>query len=275
MVLLAQGVIKKMQTVLDTPVAYQLPIGEQCVPMNALIGQSLQLKYMGAIYCTHCGKKTKTSFAQGHCYVCMTTLAQCDTCIMSPERCHYAAGTCREPEWGDAHCMVDHIVYLANSSGLKVGITRGTQVPTRWMDQGAVAAVPLFRVSTRRLSGLLEVALKAYVSDKTSWQKMLKGEPAAVDLSIEAARLQALIADDVVALQAEYGLQAVQAVTAASITEIQYPVLQYPVKVSSLNLEKTPEINGTLLGIKGQYLIFDVGVINLRKYPGYTLALSA
>ena len=138
---LARGALSKMAAQLDAPVQYSFRLGDELLPVNPLIGKSLRLEFLGAIHCTHCGRKTKSSYSQGYCYPCMQKLAQCDICIMSPERCHYEAGTCREPSWGEQFCMTDHIVYLANSSGIKVGITRATQIPTRWIDQGAVQRV--------------------------------------------------------------------------------------------------------------------------------------
>ncbi len=145
---------------LQAPVVqYSFRLDDMQVPVNPMIGQRLRLEYLGAIHCSHCGKRTKTSFSQGYCYPCMTKLAQCDVCIMAPEKCHYDAGTCREPSWGEQFCMTDHIVYLANSSGIKVGITRATQLPTRWLDQGASQALPIMRVATRQQSGLVEDVL--------------------------------------------------------------------------------------------------------------------
>ena len=169
------GNIQKMQTQLNDTVQYHLPIGEQRVDMNALIGKQIQLQHSTEINCVACGRSIKKSFNQGFCYPCFQSLAQCDSCIIKPEKCHYHEGTCREPEWGEQHCLKDHYVYLANSSGLKVGITRGTQIPTRWMDQGATQALPIFKVQNRLTSGQVEVIFKNHVADKTSWQKMLKG----------------------------------------------------------------------------------------------------
>jgi hypothetical protein len=190
---------------------------------------------------------------------------------MSPERCHYDKGTCREPAWGEEFCMQSHIVYLANSTGIKVGITRPSQVPTRWIDQGAIQALPIMRVASRQLSGFVEVIYKAHVSDKTHWQRMLKGEGEPLDLRALRDDLYPLVRAEIEALQATHGINAVMPVTDVEPIDISYPVLQYPVKVSSMNLEKTPEVGGTLQGIKGQYLIFDTGVINLRKYTGYDI----
>ena len=147
-----EGSIRKLLGALDEPVNYSLPLGEQQVPLNELLGRTIRLQALGEIHCLHCGRRTKKSYSQGHCYPCMTKLASCDICIVSPERCHYELNTCREPAWGEQFCMTDHIVYLANSSGLKVGITRATQIPTRWIDQGASQALPILRVATRQQS---------------------------------------------------------------------------------------------------------------------------
>ena len=275
MELLGEGSLEKMRTRPGAPVAYTLELGEQVVDMNAQLGRRLRLSFDGAIHCVACGRSTKKSFNQGYCYPCFQRLAACDSCVMSPEKCHHHLGTCREPDWGERNCMVDHVVYLANSTGVKVGITRGSQVPTRWMDQGAVAAVPFARTSTRRLAGLVEDAVRAHVTDRTSWQRLLKGDPEPVDLVGERARLLALVAPALDALVAEHGLQAVQIASDAEPQEFTYPVDEWPGKVKSLALEKLGEVEGALQGIKGQYLILTSGVINLRKYTGHQVRLAA
>lgn len=273
--LLGEGGIRKMQSTLtEASVDYALPMGDSDVPLNALLGESISLSFLGAIHCVHCGRKTKKSFNQGYCYPCFRRLAQCDSCIMSPQKCHYAAGSCREPEWGDANCMVDHFVYLANTSGLKVGITRGTQVPTRWIDQGASQALPAFRVASRLDSGLVEVTFAAHVADKTAWQRMLKGANDPMDLPAERARLMETCKEAIETLQQDRGIDAITALDTDEVTEINYPVLEYPSKVKSMTFDKVPEVTGTLLGIKAQYLILDTGVINMRRHAGYAVALS-
>lgn len=272
---LATGNVRKMKTELAEPVHYSMLLGEHQVPLNQYLGQQLQLHYGGVINCIHCERKTSKSFNQGYCYPCFKRLAQCDSCIVSPEKCHYAAGTCREPEWGEQHCMIDHIVYLANTSGLKVGITRGSQVPTRWMDQGATQAQPIFRVDSRHHSGMVEILFKNHIADKTNWQAMLKGDAEPRDLEQARQDLMDACAAEVQGLQEEYGLQAITVLAAEAETRISYPVLEFPSKVKSFNLDKTPTIEGTLMGIKGQYLIFDTGVINMRKYGGYLLSLTS
>lgn len=271
--LMAPGAVRKMRTELAGPVQYHLILDDKELLLNEHIGQTLKLEFLGAINCIACDRKTNKSFSQGYCYPCFKRLAQCDVCIVSPEKCHYAAGTCREPQWGETHCMIDHIVYLANTSGMKVGITRHSQVPTRWMDQGATQARPIFRVDTRLQSGLVETLFKGYIADKTNWQAMLKGGAQDADLEAERQRLMETCAPQLQELRNIYGLQAITELDAADETSISYPVLEYPVKVKSFNLDKTPVVEGTLMGIKGQYLIFDTGVINMRKYGGYKLAV--
>ncbi|NNL57345.1 MAG: DUF2797 domain-containing protein, partial [Pseudomonadales bacterium] len=272
------GALRKMQVQLprdpSLPVNYSLVLDEQLVPLNAVLGQRLSLHHSGTINCIYCGRTTKKSFNQGYCYPCFKKLARCDQCIVSPEKCHYHLGTCREPEWGDQFCMQDHYVYLANSSGLKVGITRGTQIPTRWIDQGAVQALPIYRVQTRRQAGLVEMLLKAHVADKTNWRAMLQGEPEALDLHCCAVDLCSLVQDEVALLQNEYGLQAITRLVDAEQVGILYPVQQYPEKIRSHNFDKEPLVQGVMQGIKGQYLLLDSGVINLRKFGGYQLTVS-
>jgi hypothetical protein len=204
---------------------------------------------------------------------------------MSPEKCHYDQGSCREPQWGLDNCMQTHYVYLANSSGLKVGISRVNQIPTRWMDQGAIQAIPIFQVSSRYYSGVLETLYKQKVSDRTQWQTMLKGHVDKIDLLQQQQILYAFFSDQLVALENElaskskeavhcHGEQAIIHLDNQSILNINYPVLEYPKKVKSFNLDKHAQIEGTLMGIKGQYLILDTGVLNLRKFSGYHIAIK-
>ncbi len=273
-----QGQLSKMVATLSpkkSEVTYQMALDEQRLDMNPLIGQKIQLSFLGNINCQECGRLIKKSYSGGFCFPCAQKLAQCDLCIMKPETCHYAAGTCREPEWGEQFCMQDHIVYLANSAAVKVGITRHTQVPTRWIDQGATQALPIFRVKTRYQSGLVEVMFKNHVSDRTDWRKMLKGQhDAPIDLAAKRDQLMTECIDEIVALQQRFGGDAITPLPNEAIVEINYPVQQYPDKVTSLNFDKTPEITGTLQGIKGQYLILDTGVLNIRKFSAYQINLG-
>jgi len=265
------GSLKKMATSTQSgDVQYTLNLGEESVVMNDLLGKKVTLTFHGDIHCIHCGRATKTSFSQGFCFPCFKKLAACDTCIMSPEKCHFHLGTCREPEWGEKYCMQDHYVYLANSSGLKVGITRGDQLPTRWIDQGATQARALFRVQNRRMSGLVETLFKTQVADKTNWRNMLKGSAAEMDLEYEQERLIGLLYEGLDSLQHEFGLQSITDLSDENETHhFTYPILEHPTKVTSLNAEKVPVVEGVLMGIKGQYWMLDTGVINIRKYTGY------
>lgn len=270
------GQLSKMATSLqsDTSLAnYQMVLDSQHIDMNPLIGQNIQLTFAGEIHCQACDRVTKKSYSGGFCFPCSQSLARCDLCIMKPETCHYDAGTCREPEWGESFCMQDHIVYLANSSGVKVGITRVNQMPTRWIDQGAIQALPIFRVKTRYQSGLVEVMFKSHVSDRTDWRKMLKGFNEPVDLIAKRDELLTLCQDELSVLQQRFGEQAITPLLDDQALEITYPVQSYPEKVKSHNFDKTPEISGVLQGIKGQYLLLDTGVLNIRKFSGYHITM--
>ncbi len=269
-----QGTIEKMRTSLGRVVEYALPIGGELVPMNPLIGSSISLYHDGEIHCIGCGRRTSKSFNQGYCYPCFRSLPQCDSCIIKPELCHYHQGSCRDAQWGERHCLQDHYLYLANSSGVKVGVTRGTQIPTRWMDQGAVQALPIFRVRERLVAGLIEVAMKVHVADKTSWQRMLKGDPGSVDLTQWRDSLFEQCGGALSAIAREQGEGAMEWLEQETPVEIRYPVDCYPEKVRSLNFEKTPEVSGRLMGIKGQYLILDSWVLNIRKFGGYQLSVE-
>jgi len=266
-----KGALRKMMVDLQTPVRYQLEFSDQLLCLNDWLGNMIKIESLGEIDCIHCGRRTRKSFNQGFCYPCFRDLAQCDVCIVSPEKCHYHLGSCREPEWGAAHCMRPHIVYFANSSGVKVGITRESQLPTRWIDQGAVQALAVLRVPTRYVAGLVEVAFKQAVNDKTNWRVMLRNEVTKVDLcrefEIHWPDIKETLNDRVLA-DLEWIAKS------DAIVDIDYPALRYPQKVVSLNLDKQPVVEGRLEGIKGQYLILDSGVINIRKYAGYRVNLE-
>ena len=273
--MLVRGNLQKMKTTLSSPVVYQLPVGDELVTLNDIIGSPITLRFVKEINCVHCGRKTNKSFSQGYCYPCFKSLAQCDMCIVKPETCHFHEGTCREPEWAQQHCMQDHFVYLANSSGIKVGITRGTQIPTRWIDQGASSAMPIFRTRDRLISGKLEMILKQHVADKTDWRRMLKGEPDAIKLAMRRDELIDTSKSELNALEKVLGSDAFEFLDKESPVDIQFPVNIYPEKVKAHNFDKTEEVSGVLNGIKGQYLILDTGVLNIRKFGGYLIELEA
>lgn len=230
--------------------------------VNSLLGKRLKLSFTGEIRCVDCGKLTNKSFNQGSCYSCFMNLASNDMCILRPETCHHHLGTCREPEWGLANCFKKHTLYLANTSGVKVGITKENPVSKRWVDQGAMFAIPVLEFSSRRDSGIIENTLAKYVADKTSWQKMISGDSVEIDLFKKRDELLSKI-------QVKDLVENFTLIKNPKLTEIKYPILKYPTKKVSYKPDKVKPIDDTLVGIKGQYLLFEKGVINLRSYGGY------
>jgi hypothetical protein len=161
------GNVRKLSNKLNNPVDYSFVLNGDLISLNNKLGSTIKLSYLGEINCFACGKKTKKSYSNGFCFICARSLAQCDLCILKPELCHFTRGTCREPSWGIQNCFIPHIIYLANSSGVKVGIMRESQMPTRWIDQGAVQALPICRVKSRYQSGLIEIAIAKLINDRT------------------------------------------------------------------------------------------------------------
>ena len=260
------GTLLKMETKLANPIVYELPIGDELVYMNPLIGKYIAFKWLKEIYCVVCGRKTNKSFAQGFCYPCFLNAPETSECIFRPELCQAQDGIARDMDWSEAHCLQDHFVYLAISSGVKVGVTRSGQIPTRWIDQGAWQAIKLAKTPNRYIAGLIEVALKEHISDRTNWQRMLKNQLIeGVDLTVEKREMIAHLPSELQNYISEEN----------DITEINYPVNEYPEKVKSLSFDKLEEITGRLWGVKGQYLIFDDGtVLNMRKHTGYMVELE-
>ncbi|EPQ0107054.1 DUF2797 domain-containing protein [Acinetobacter baumannii] len=261
-------------------VEYKFVLDRSEIDLPFNLGQELEIEWTGNIYCTSCGAKTPKSYSQGHCFKCFKTKAECDLCIMKPETCHYHLGTCREDDFAHSVCFQPHIVYLANSSALKVGITRVSYMPGRWLDQGATQALPILKVGSRRLSGQLETMFGSLIADKTDWRKLLKGEAEPLNLIEQRDQLIEEFAPKIQTIREEFSQnlefnETVELLENELPREFVYPVEQYPEKIKSLNLDKTPKIRGVLQGIKGQYLIFDIGVINIRKYTGYELIVRA
>ena len=120
---------------------------------------------------------------------------------------------------------------------------------------------------------MLEVMFKQHVADKTNWREMLKGEPAELDMQAEAKTLLNLCEEELVELESQLGKHAISLINGVKPTHIQYPVDEYPIKINSFNFDKNNVVEGTLVGIKGQYLLLDSGVINLRKFSGYNVSL--
>ncbi len=272
------GYADKMHTSLKSGVAqYRLNFDDTELDIGALVGKPIELAFSQQIRCASCGRMTSKSYSQGHCWPCANSLARCDLCIMRPETCHHHKGTCREPEWGESYCFAPHIIYIANipvinnkdsvkDPNTKVGITHKTNIPSRWIDQGATGALPILEVRTRLDSGVIEKTLEVVVSDRTNWRKMLTNEVIPVDL---VSTKKALL-EKIPALINELGAKPLS----DDVVNIDYPVIKYPAKIVSLSFDKTPVISGVLNGIKGQYLLLDCGVLNIRKFSSYHLTIS-
>ena len=255
-----------MKTLLTNPVQYSLPIGDKLVFMNDFIGHNVSLTWLNEIHCLSCGGITKKSFAQGYCYPCFMSIPETEDCVLRPELCRAHEGIARDMGWAREHCLQDHIVYLALSSEVKVGVTRISQVPTRWIDQGASKAIKLAQPPNRYTAGLIEVSLKKHLTDKTNWRTMLMHNINESVILTDSKRQMAQL------MPHEFSQYLS---TDDSITEINYPYISFPQKVNSIDLEKSA-FTGKLTAIKGQYLIFDGGyVINIRKYGGYVIEISA
>jgi len=263
------GHIIKMRTTYESPIKYELMFGEKLICMNDFIKKYIILKYENEIHCIGCGRKTNKSFAQGYCYPCFLNSPATSDCIIKPERCNAhninKNSQCkdRDSEWAENNHNQSTYVYLALSSGVKVGVTN--DINNRWIDQGAIEAIKFAKTPNRNLAGQIEVALKEYVSDKTSWQRMLKNDVQYKDLNEMknllkdklATNLKTYLHDD------------------ETIYKMNYPVESYPEKVKSVNFDKQNMVEGRLWGIKGQYLIFDDGrVFNVRRHNGYLTTLE-
>ncbi len=260
------GDLKKMRTELSGQVQYYMDLGGEEILMNALMGKKIRMVYHQRIHCIRCGRETKKSFAQGYCYPCFISAPETEECVLRPEMCRAHEGIARDIEFARAHCLIEHVVYLSVTSNLKVGVTRNTQVPYRWIDQGATAAVELARTPNRFLAGMIEVSLKEHLKDKTNWRAMLKNQN---DFNGDLLEWKYRVRELIPAAYKQYFSGADDLYT------ISYPVSSYPGKVSSINLDKEPEFEGVLTGIRGQYLMIDhERVINIRKYGGYYISLD-
>lgn len=259
-----QGTLSKMQTELGNPIQYYLIFENSFLNVNQLLGKEIEIEFQG-YQCLNC-KKAKKIFRQGFCYDCFISSPAVGDWIMKPElsTAHLDIED-RDLAYEKRVQLQPHVVYLALSSEVKVGVTRDTQVPTRWIDQGAVQAVPIVEVPNRYLAGITEVALKNHFADKTNWRKMLTNDVPNIDLLSERNKAFEWLPNEVKDYFPKEEI----------ITQLDFPVLQYPKKVSSLSLDKTLSFNGKLTGIKGQYLLFEDGtVFNVRTFEGYVVKIN-
>ena len=259
-----QGVLTKMETEFSNPIQYYLVFDSDFLNMNQLLGKTLSIEFV-KYQCLNCGLD-RPIFRQGYDKQCFYETAQTGDWIMRPELSTAHLGKeDRDLAYEQKVQLQPHIVYLANSSNVKVGVTRKTQVPTRWIDQGAHEALEIVEVPNRYLAGVTEVALKAYVADKTNWRKMLKNDIEDESLLEWRDRLRQYIPDESQPYFIENNKE----------THIEFPVNKYPEKPKSLNIKKELKYTGTLAGIKGQYLIFeDDTVFNVRSNEGLVVKIT-
>ncbi len=259
-------VLQKMDSKLESIIQYSLRTTDNSIAMNELIGKEISLLWNGVIYCCKCSKVTKKSFGEGFCFACFSSAAEASPCILHPELCEAHLGKGRDLEFEERNHNQPHFVYLASTDKVKVGVTRATQIPTRWIDQGASSSIILAETPNRYLAGCIEVALKDFFTDKTNWQNMLRNfQDESIDLEEEKWQVHEELPSDLT----QYWIENDE------ITELNYPVLEYPEKVSSMSFDKTAQIQGKLTGIRGQYLIFDnKNVINIRRHTGYEIEIN-
>ncbi len=259
-----EGVLRKMQTEIGSPIQYYMVFENDFLNVNQILDKKLQIDFM-KFQCLNCGED-RPIFRQGFCKNCFFEIPSAGDWIMRPElSTAHLDKEDRDLAYEKKVQLQPHIVYLANSSNVKVGVTRKTQVPTRWIDQGAHEAIEIVEVPNRFLAGITEVALKDHIGDKTNWRKMLKNEVDDENLVDWRNKLKQYIPQEVL----EYFIES------NSETHMEFPVLKYPEKIKSLNLSKTPNFEGVLKGIKGQYLIFeDDTVFNVRGSEGYYVGLQ-
>lgn len=252
----------------DFSVHYELESDEGVLPLTSALGQEIQIRFTGTRSCINCGRKVNKLYQNGYCFPCVTTLAECDLCIVKPHECHYHLGTCREPSFGDTHCMIPHYVYLADSSAVKVGLTRKGRELRRWVDQGATSALLLAEVPTRKIAGELEMEIAKHLPDKTDWRKMLK-DTGDSDADLRAVR------EEVIARMDESYKKYVLPSQAIQLHRFQYPRMEETeVLLKSISLDKQPILTAHLKGIKGQYLLLSEGVLNIRKHRGYHIEME-
>ncbi len=259
-----EGQLLKMITHQATPIQYYLNLSHDLIHMNSLIGQTLEFNHLG-YQCVNCQRDEKL-FRMGFCKKCFFESPYASDSIIRPElsRAHLGEQE-RDLEIEKSIQLVPHIVYLAYTGEVKVGVTRESQIPTRWIDQGATFALAIAKTTNRYEAGMIELALKTQLSDKTNYRKMLKDEyEDDLDLANFRTQAQKLFPGEF----SKY-FNADQ-----EIWHLDYPYTA-PEKITTLSLDKRPSFSSVLKGIKGQYLAFEGGsVLNVRSHEGYVVSLN-
>ena len=259
------GIIKKMEAHLDkNEPQYSLPIGDEYCDFNRLLNHNIKLSFNHQIFCIKCNQKIKKTFAQGFCFPCFRDSPETSECILRPELCRAHEGESRDMEWSERNCLQKQYVYMSFTGNLKVGVTRFNQIPTRWIDQGATKAVILCITPNRYLAGVIEVFLKEFYSDRTNWRKMLSGN--FEELDFKTAQNEALEL-----LDKKFSAYTVR----EAWQDINFPIIDTPNKIKSFSFDKHETYEDTLIGIKGQYLLFkNDTVLNIRKHTGYDINIT-
>ena len=259
------GHISKLSSTLNSPILYKFNIGNDSFELNKNIGKTIKINFDGRINCIECGNKIKKTFMQGFCYSCFIRSPRTSECIFKPHLCKAHEGETRDIEWSKKNCLTEQFVYLSITSNLKVGVTRSNQIPTRWIDQGAHHAIKIAKVPNRYLAGMIEVEISKHMSDRTQWRKMLQGNYDRISLINKKNEIKSFLPE----IYHRYLVDDNQ------VVDLNYPTIDKLEKIKSINIEKTPNINMQLTGIKGQYLILDnLYVLNVRKYTGYYFSIS-
>ena len=259
------GQISKMVSSIGNPIEYVLPIGEKKLILNKYIGELIQIKFNDEIRCINCKNKIKKTYMQGYCYPCFISLPQTEDCVFKPHLCKAHLGEARDMVWAKNNCLVSTYVYLSLTSNLKVGVTRHSHIPSRWIDQGAHYAIRFAKTPNRYLAGLIELEISKYISDRTQWRKMILGQYDELDLINKKNDLHEYLPSN---LDKYY-------LNNENIVELKYPIIINLEKIKSFNIEKFKSIKKKLIGIKGQYLMFDDShVLNVRKYTGYNFTIK-
>ena len=260
----SSGIIKKLKSTLQDEVQYSLPMGDRCIDLNPLINKRIKMSFSGDIYCIKCNNKIKKTFAQGYCFPCFRDAPETSECILRPELCRAHEGESRDMEWSKKYCLTDQHIYMSFTGNLKIGVTRNTQIPTRWIDQGATKAIILCTTPNRYLAGIIEVYLKQFYSDRTHWIKMLSGK-------FENPDFNQCYLDAKKYLDQKFS----EYIIDGKWVDINYPIQSIPEKIKSFSFDKEPSYEDVLTGIKGQYLLFKNNrVINIRKHTGYSIKLE-
>ncbi|MCL6442825.1 MAG: DUF2797 domain-containing protein [Alicyclobacillus sp.] len=249
------------------PIQYSLLLDAGEADLAACLGRDIRIEWLGQKSCIHCGKHVKKLYQNGYCFPCVTTLAECDLCIVKPHTCHFHLGTCRDETFAEEHCMIPHYVYLAVSSSVKVGLTRKGRERIRWIDQGASAATLIAEFPTRKAAGEFEMAVAEFLPDKTDWRRMLTSDSIP---DVDLHEVKDMVMKRVDPVYQPYLLQ-----DTTEVYHFSYPRTHgFQVVLKPLSLDKTPVITGRLQGMKGQYLLLDTGVLNVKRWAGYEVQVS-